>query len=133
MYMEGRKKGVKKGAKSNTHACDSPLLDIRVLLRHGLDVGREQRRDGRRREALEEVAEVLLLLLGVGRQPGELSRLAQEPVRDEDLVLGRARRGEDVGALQCLRVVAEYVVDYDEAFGGVGGAGDVCGEEGKGE
>lgn len=125
-------KGVKKkgDVKSNTHAYDRPLLDLGILLRHGLDVGRDQGRDDGGREALEEGAEVLLLLLGVGGKPGELGRLAHEPVRDEDLVLRGARRGEDVGALQRLWVVPENVVYCDEALCRVGGAGDVFeGEE----
>ncbi len=45
--------------------------------------------------------------------------LAVEEVRQEDLVLvGGVGVGEDVGALDGLRAVAEDVVDYEDGGGG---------------
>jgi hypothetical protein len=37
---------------------------------------------------------------------------------------------ENVGSLESLRIEAEDVVDYEDGFGCVGGAGNVCGEGG---
>ncbi len=57
-----------------THAHDAPGLDRWVAVLHGPDVVRNLARDGRRRVVLEEGAQAVLLLLGVGRVPAARGR-----------------------------------------------------------
>lgn len=105
---------------------DGPALDLGILSRHGLDISRDFSGDAWRRVLLEEGAEALLLLLGVGREQLDGAGLAGEPVGHEDLVLlGVVGGRQDVGALQRLRVEPEDVENADYALGGVLRAGNV--------
>jgi hypothetical protein len=49
------------------------------------------------------------VLVGLGREPGDVCGFALEEVGDEDAVFLRRRGGEDVGALQGLGEEAEDV------------------------
>ena len=107
---------------------ESPGLNGGVLRGDGVEVGGDLGGDAGGRVGAEELAELLLLLGGVGRELLDRERLAAEPVRDEDAVLLRAvlrAAAQDVGALQGLREVPEDVVDDDDALGRVAGAGSV--------
>ena len=107
---------------------ESPGLDGGVLSGDGVEVGGDLGGDAGGRVGAEELAELLLLLGGVGRELLDRERLAAEPVRDEDAVLLRAvlrAAAQDVGALQRLREIPEDVVDGDDALGRVAGAGRV--------
>ena len=66
-------------------------------------------RVGRGGLGLEEVAELLLVLVGLGREPGDVGRLALEEVWHEDAVFLRVGGGEDVGALDGLVEEAEDI------------------------
>lgn len=68
-----------------------------------------------------------LIFFGMeGEVPGDISRFSLEEIRHEDLVfVAVVRGGEDIGALERLREVAEDVVDVKQCFGGIGWAGDI--------
>lgn len=51
---------------------------------------------------LEEVAELLLVVVGLRREPGDIGGLALEEVGDEDTVLLLVGVGQDVGSLDGL-------------------------------
>lgn len=96
-----------------------------MLGAQGLDKGRELLGDTLGRVLAEEGAQVLLLLVVVGRVPLNGAGLALEPVGHEHLVFGVVTGGQDVCALDGLVEVAEDVVDDDDALGGIIGAGDI--------
>lgn len=76
----------------------------------GDDVGDLGQRVWRRGLGLEEVAQLLLVLIRLGRVPGDVGRTALEPVGHVDAVLLlRVRVGEDVGALESLGEEAEDI------------------------
>ena len=61
---------------------------------------------------LEESSKLLAFLLGVRRIPRMVGWLAEEEIRDEDLVLVLfVGVCEDVGTLECLFAEAEDVID----------------------
>lgn len=113
------------------HAQGAVLLDLRMGLLQRGHQGRLDGGDGLRGRggAGEEVAEDLLVLVGLGGVDGRVEGLAAEEVRHEDLVfvggVAAVAVGEDVGALQGLRGVAEDVVDDEDGGGGVRGADGV--------
>jgi len=75
---------------------------------------------------LEESAELLLVLIGLGRIPADVRRLALEEIGHEDLVLAVLVGGsEDVGALDGLGEKAEDVVDDQDASFGSGGTSGI--------
>jgi hypothetical protein len=104
-----------------------PSLDLRVLFAQRLnDLGDALQRLRRRGGPGEELAQLLALLLGVRRIPGDVGRVAVEEVRHEDAVRALVvAGGKDVGALQRLREEAEDVVDDEDAVGGLLVAGRV--------
>lgn len=110
---------------NHTYTNDTPGLNVGVLGAQGLDKGRELLGDAVGRVLVEESAQVLLLLVRVGRVPLNGARLALEPIGHEHLVLGVVAGGQDVGALDGLVEVAEDVVDDNNALGGIVGAGDI--------
>lgn len=64
---------------------------------------------------LKECSKLLALLLGVGRVPRVVGRLAVEEVRHKDLVLVLlVRVRQDVGPLQCVVMEAKYIVDDED-------------------
>lgn len=58
---------------------------------------------------LEEVTQLLLVVVGLRREPGDVGRLALEEVGDENAVLLLARGGQDVGTLDGLGEETENV------------------------
>lgn len=75
---------------------------------------------------MEEIPEFLTFFFGVGGIPGDVCWRAFEEIGHEYLVfVAVVGGGEDVGALDGLGEVAEDVVDVEEGFGGIGGAGYV--------
>lgn len=71
-----------------------------VGLRH--DVGDLGEGVGGSSLGLEEVAELLLVLVGLRREPGDVGGLALEEVGHEDTVLLLVGGGQDIGALDGL-------------------------------
>jgi hypothetical protein len=69
--------------------------------------------------------DLLSLLLSVGREELAGAVIALEKVWDEDTVLGRLARGQNIGALDRLVGKAEDVVDDNDTFGGIRRASDV--------
>lgn len=110
------------------HAQTAPLLDPRrLLLNLPQQPGHLLRRIRRARGAREEISNLLLLLVRVGREVAVREGFAEEEVGHEDLVLvAGVGVGEDVGALDGLGGEAEDVVDDEDGGGGVGGAGGVA-------
>ena len=108
-----------------TYTEETPRLNVGVLSTKGLDKSRELLSNTGRGVLAKEGAQVLLLLVRVGRVPLDGARLALEPVGHEHLVLGLVAGGQDVGALDSLVEVAEDVVDDHDALGGIIGAGDI--------
>lgn len=109
---------------SQTYADDGPGLDCGVLGLESVYVGGDLGGDGGGGELLEEGAEILLLLVGVGWVPLGRAGVALEPVRDEHLVLGMVVAScEDVGALDGLVKVPEDVVDVNDSLCGLGRTG----------
>ncbi len=103
-----------------THPQTPPLLNPTTLLLNLLHQLRHLlRRLPRIRRPRKEIPHLLLLLRRIGRERTMRQGLAVEEVRQEDLVLvGGVGVGEDVGALDGLRAVAEDVVDYEDGGGG---------------
>lgn len=64
---------------------------------------------GRSSLGLEEVTQLLLVVVGLRREPGDVGRLALKEVGDEDAVLLLARGGQDVGTLDGLGEETENV------------------------
>jgi len=92
-------------------ADDSPLLNP-VLLGKFIDNLRDARQSlWRRSLRLEELAHLLLLLLGVRGHPGDVGWLAVEEVGHEDLVLLAVGVSQDISTLECLVEESEDVVD----------------------
>ena len=58
---------------------------------------------------LEEIAELLLVVVGLRREPGDIGGLALEEVGDEDTVLLLVGVGQDVGSLDGLGEETEDV------------------------
>lgn len=111
---------------SQTYADDAPGLDCGVLGLESVYVGGDLGGDSGGGELLEEGAEILLLLVGVGWVPLGRAGVALEPVRDEHLVLGMVIAScEDVGALDGLVKVPEDVVDVNDSLCGLGRTGYV--------
>lgn len=75
----------------------------------GDDVGDLGEGLGRSRLGREELSQLLLVLIGGGRVPGDVGRLALEEVGHEDAVLLLVGGGQDVGALDGLVEEAEDV------------------------
>lgn len=97
-----------------------------MLGAQGLDEGGELLGNAGRRVLAKEGAQVLLLLVVVGRVPLNGARLAFEPIGHEHLVLGVVvAGGQDVGTLNGLVEVAKDVVDDDDALGRLIRAGDI--------
>lgn len=98
------------------HSQTPPFLDSRVRLPQFLHqighlLGRLRRVGG----SGEEIAHLLLLLVGIRWEDGLGKRLAVEEIGHEDLILmALVRMGEDVGALEGLRAIAEDVVDDED-------------------
>ena len=68
----------------------------------------------------------LSLLVGVGRVPGDIGRLALEEIGNKDLiVVVSVGGGQDVCTLDCLRVEAEDIVDDEDSFAGIRRASNV--------
>lgn len=111
-----------------THPEYSPLLDVRVFLLDGLDSGMGLGHEARRAVLAEEGADLLLLLLVVGREQADGQWRAVEGVGHEDGVLVVVvGRGQDVAALHGLVKEAEDVHDDEDGLGGLlGGPGHVC-------
>lgn len=124
---EGEGKGVPHLA-TPAHAQRAPLLDPGRLLLNLLQQARHLlRRVGRAGGPREEVAQLLLLRVRVGRDDVAGQVVAEEEIGHEDAVrAARVGGGEDVGALDRLRAEAEDVVDDEEGGGGGGGAGGVA-------
>lgn len=95
---------------------------------------------------LEEVTKLLLVLIGLRREPGDIGGLTLEEVGDEDTVLLLIGRGQDVGTLNGLVEETEDVygiflsrrsrdwanpgkgiptVDDEDGLGGILGTGDI--------
>jgi hypothetical protein len=68
-----------------------------------------RQRRGRRGLCVEEIPQLLFVLVGLRREPGDVCGLAFEEIGDEDAVFLRGGGGEDVGALQGLREEAKDV------------------------
>jgi hypothetical protein len=66
-------------------------------------------RRGRRGLCIEEISQLLFMLVGLRREPGDVCGLALEEIGDEDAVFLGGGGGEDVGALQGLGEEAEDV------------------------
>lgn len=104
-----------------------PLCDVGVVFLQLRDERREFRAGlGRRGGGLEELAELRLVLVRLRRVPRGVGGGALEEIGHVHAVgtVGVAV-GEDVGALERLREVAEDVVDEDDGVGGGRGARDV--------
>ena len=75
-----------------------------------VDDARDPRQSGGRGGlGLEEVAELGLVVVGLGREPGDVGGLALEEVGDEDAVFLRVGCREDVRALEGLGEEAEDI------------------------
>lgn len=102
---------------------------VEGLAGEGVGVGDDARdlgqRAGRRGLGLEEVAELGLVVVGLGREPADVGGLALEEVGHEDAVFLRVGGREDVGALEGLGEEAEDVwsVSWGCGKGGKGGEG----------
>jgi hypothetical protein len=80
-------------------AKDGPFLDS-IFASQLIDNLRNARQRLRRRSGcLEEIAQLLLLLFGVWRVPGDVGGITLEEVGHEDLVLLVIRVGEDICTL----------------------------------
>jgi hypothetical protein len=105
-----------------SHDCEA--LDVRVLALDSFEDlwdAREGLRRGSR--ALEEGTELLAFLFVVRWVPANVSWIALEEVRDEDVVgLLMITRCKYVGTLKCLRVESEDIVDDQYAMFGIGRA-----------
>lgn len=81
---------------------------------------------GWRRRARKEISDALLLLIRVLRVVAVAHRFAVEKVGHEDLVLvGGVGVGKDIGALDGLMAVPEYVINDEDGGGSVGRAGSI--------
>lgn len=64
---------------------------------------------------LEEIPQLLLLFVGLRREPGDVRRLALKEIWHEDTVFLLARGSEDIGTLNCLSGEAEDVYFFSKS------------------
>lgn len=124
----GKKEGMGQwSGEASTYTDNAPLLDVRILGRRSLDDTEGLGDKARRAILAEEGADLLLLVLVVGREQLNGQGRAVEGIRDEyGVLVVVVGGGQDVGALQGLVEEAEDVHDHEDALGGrVGGPGDV--------
>lgn len=105
----------------------TPLLDVGILLLDCLDGGVGLGHEAGGAVLPEEGANLLLLVVVVGREQADVQRRTVEGIGHEDGVLVVVvGRGQDVAALEGLVKEAEDVHDDEDGLGGlVGRAGNV--------
>lgn len=124
---EARTKKQNERSEESTYAEESKAVNLVIALLHSIRIEGESISRARGRVSAKELSQLLLLLIIVGRVPGDVGGASVEQVGDVHLVLVVAVAVcEDVGALDGLGEVAKDVVDDDDGIFGVIRTSDVC-------